>query len=122
MRYLAGSHMYIEFARDLAPRFNKLGIIRCYHENLPTYCNYESERRIALLIRTDLNHNNSYGHNFTVVGIQRPATFARNKVMYFALVPYLSSFKSMTFHDGTSISDEAPDTLSSTLLPVVYYS
>ena len=122
IRFLAGSYIYVEFARDLSPRFNRLGIIRCYHESNPTYCNYESERRISILVRTDLNHNNTYGHNFSVVGIQRPISFPNNKEMYFAIVPYLGTFNTMAFHDSSSISDEAPDSLTSAILPVVYYS
>ena len=69
IRFLAGSYLYVEFARDISPRFNKLGIIRCYHESFPTYCYYESERRIAFLARSDLNHNNTDGHNFSIVGV-----------------------------------------------------
>ena len=92
IRFKAGSYFYVEFARDISPRFNRLGIIRCYHESYPTYCKYESERRIAFIARTDLSHNQTYGHNFSILGTQRPAEFINYKKMYFALVPYLSTF------------------------------
>ena len=69
IRFKAGSYFYVEFARDISPRFNKMGIIRCYHESYPTYCKYESERRIAFIARTDLNHNQTYGHNFSIIGV-----------------------------------------------------
>ena len=73
VRFPSGSYFYVEFARDIPPRFNKLGVIRCYHEDSPTYCKYLSERRIAFLARTDLNHTHSYGHNFTIIGVQKPS-------------------------------------------------
>ena len=66
VRFMAGSYLYVEFARDIPPRFNRKGIIRCFHENYPTYCYYESERRIAFLARTNLDHNQTNGHNFSI--------------------------------------------------------
>ena len=30
IRFLAGTYLYVEFARDIPPRFNRLGIIRCF--------------------------------------------------------------------------------------------
>ena len=72
IRFLAGSYLYVEFARDIPPRFNRLGIIRCFQESNPTYCYYESERRIAFLVRSNLDHKTTYGHNFSIIGVQRP--------------------------------------------------
>ena len=67
--FAAGSYFYVEFARDISPRFNKLGVIRCYHEDQPTHCKYEGERRIAFLARTDLSKEQIFGHNFSIIGV-----------------------------------------------------
>ena len=121
-RFKAGSYFYVEFARDISPRFNQMGIIRCYHESYPTYCKYESERRIAFIARTDLHHNQTYGHNFSIIGVQRPADFQNYKKMYFALVPYLSSFNELTYQNSDSIEDVATTDQSATTLPVVLFA
>ena len=70
IRFISGSIIYLEFARDLSPRLNKLGLIRCYQEDSPTYCNFIDERRISILVRDSLNHSISQGHNFSIIGIQ----------------------------------------------------
>ena len=70
IRFISGSVIYLEFPRDLSPRLNKLGLIRCYQEDSPTYCNFIDERRISILVRDSLNHSITQGHNFSIIGIQ----------------------------------------------------
>ena len=69
-----------------------------------------------------MNHNKTYGHNFTVVGITQPATLSSYNSMYLGLVPYLGTFKTLGYHDNSTCNDSiSSDSTTRTILPVKYY-
>ena len=81
-----------------------------------------TERRIAFVVRTDLNHNKTEGYSFSIVGVNQPASLANYNTMYVALVPYLGTLKTLLFQDNSTIIDTiTADSGTVTTLEVTQY-
>eukprot|EP00828_Plagiopyla_frontata_P040954 TRINITY_DN5690_c0_g1_i4.p1 TRINITY_DN5690_c0_g1~~TRINITY_DN5690_c0_g1_i4.p1 ORF type:complete len:622 (-),score=47.52 TRINITY_DN5690_c0_g1_i4:1951-3816(-) len=115
--FQAGSTIFIEFARDIAPRFSKGGVIRCEQDNDTIPYWIIGERKLAFEIKTALDPLNNYGHNFTVYGISQPKSITKYNTLYFGIAGNSTKLENLTYYyDG--LIDTTPNQANYTYLQV----